>query len=74
MCIRDRDYSENYIEAGGRNDFSNYYTAKYNWAKFDESLKAKMIVATHNLVSDRSFNEFQLILCRNCLLYTSRCV
>lgn len=64
-----KEYSENYIEAGGRNDFSNYYTAKYNWAKFDESLKAKMIVATHNLVSDRSFNEFQLILCRNVLIY-----
>ena len=28
-----------------------------------------MIFSTHNLVSDRSFNEFQLILCRNVLIY-----
>jgi chemotaxis protein methyltransferase CheR len=28
-----------------------------------------MIFATHNLVSDRSFNEFQLILCRNVMIY-----
>jgi chemotaxis protein methyltransferase CheR len=28
-----------------------------------------MIFATHNLVSDASFNEFQLILCRNVLIY-----
>ena len=28
-----------------------------------------MIVSTHNLVSDRSFNEFQMILCRNVLIY-----
>jgi chemotaxis protein methyltransferase CheR len=31
-----------------------------------------MVVATHNLVSDRSFNEFQLILCRNVLIYFDR--
>ena len=31
-----------------------------------------MIVSTHNLVSDRSFNEFQLIICRNVLIYFSK--
>lgn len=62
-------YSENYIASGGRNDFSKYYTAKYDWVKFDDKLTSKMIVATHNLVSDRSFNEFQLIICRNVLIY-----
>ncbi|WEK34597.1 MAG: protein-glutamate O-methyltransferase CheR [Candidatus Pseudobacter hemicellulosilyticus] len=67
-----RQYSENYIRSGGKHDFSQYYTAKYDWAKFDESLAAKMVVATHNLVSDRSFNEFQLILCRNVLIYFDR--
>ncbi|WP_254640104.1 protein-glutamate O-methyltransferase CheR [Chitinophaga sp. GbtcB8] len=64
-----KQYSENYILSGGKHDFSKYYTAKYNWAKFDDRLKAKMIVATHNLVSDRSFNEFVLIFCRNVLIY-----
>lgn len=62
-------YSENYILAGGKKDFSSYYTAKYDLAKFDQHLKSKMITATHNLVSDRSFNEFQLIFCRNVLIY-----
>ena len=64
-----KQYSENYILSGGKRDFSSYYTAKYEWAKFDERLKEKMIVATHNLVSDRSFNEFQMIFCRNVLIY-----
>lgn len=64
-----KDYSENYILSGGKKDFSSYYTAKYDLAKFDEGLTSKMIVATHNLVSDRSFNEFQLIFCRNVLIY-----
>lgn len=62
-------YSENYIQSGGKKDFSTYYTAKYDWAKFEDRLKSKMIVATHNLVSDRSFNEFQIIFCRNVLIY-----
>lgn len=67
-----KQYSENYIESGGRNEFSKYYTAKYNLVKFDESLKEKMIISTHNLASDRSFNEFQLILCRNVMIYFDR--
>ena len=64
-----KGYSENYIESGGKEDFSKYYVAKYDYAMFEEKLKRKMIFATHNLVSDRSFNEFQLILCRNVLIY-----
>ncbi|HEV2482041.1 MAG TPA: protein-glutamate O-methyltransferase CheR [Puia sp.] len=65
-------YSENYIQSGGVQDFSSYYTANYHLAKFDSSLTGKMIFSTHNLVSDFSFNEFQLILCRNVLIYFER--
>jgi chemotaxis protein methyltransferase CheR len=67
-----RKYSENYIQSGGNNDFSSYYSSNYNLAKFDESLSEKMIFATHNLVADSSFNEFQLILCRNTLIYFNK--
>lgn len=64
-----KQYSENYNLSGGSRDFSEYYSANYNLAKIDETLKSKMIFSTHNLVSDHSFNEFQLILCRNVLIY-----
>lgn len=64
-----KQYSENYIRSGGSEDFSTYYTAHYDSAKFDDRLGERMILATHNLVSDRSFNEFQLILCRNVMIY-----
>lgn len=66
---RMQQFSENYIASGGKRDFSTYYTAQYGWAKFNQRLKQKMIAAMHNLVSDRSFNEFQLIFCRNVLIY-----
>ncbi|WP_138475233.1 CheR family methyltransferase [Dyadobacter bucti] len=64
-----KQYSESYIASGGVNDFSTYYTANYGQAKFDQSLAEKIIISTHNLVSDGSFNEFDLILCRNVLIY-----
>lgn len=64
-----KQYSENYIQSGGKKDFSSYYTAQYNSAKFDDFLGKKIVLATHNLVSDGSFNEFQLILCRNVMIY-----
>jgi len=64
--------SENYIKAGGKNDFSIYYQANYNSAKFDASLSERMIFSNHNLVADTSFNEFQLILCRKVLIYFNR--
>lgn len=64
-----KQYSENYIQSGGTKDFSGYYIANYGWAKFSDEFSAKMVFSQHNLVSDSSFNEFDLILCRNVLIY-----
>jgi len=64
-----KQYSENYMASGGKKDFSDYYTANYGLAKFGGDLSEKMVFSQHNLVSDRSFNEFDLILCRNVLIY-----
>ena len=64
-----KDYSENYRDSGGQEDFSNYYIANYGNAKFSEDLIKKMVFSQHNLVSDTSFNEFDMIFCRNVLIY-----
>ena len=64
-----KQYSENYMVSGGNKDFSHYYTANYGLAKFEEDLLEKMVFSQHNLISDTSFNEFDLILCRNVLIY-----
>jgi chemotaxis protein methyltransferase CheR len=65
-------YSQNYLASGGAGDFSSYYTANYGQAKFSGELSAKIIFSTHNLVSDSSFNVFDLIMCRNVLIYFNR--
>jgi len=66
---RMKQYSENYIASQGKEDFSSYYTASYAHAIFDKTLSKHMVFSTHNLVSESSFNQFQLIVCRNVLIY-----
>jgi chemotaxis protein methyltransferase CheR len=67
-----REYTQNYIRAGGQRAFSEYYLAKYDGAQFQRSLVENVVFAQHNLVSDRSFNEFNVILCRNVMIYFDR--
>ena len=67
-----QDYTRNYRNSGGKEVFSGYYTAKYDNVVFDASLRKNMVFALHNLTSDRSFNEFNLILCRNVMIYFDR--
>ncbi|MDB5106297.1 MAG: methylase of chemotaxis methyl-accepting protein [Fibrobacteres bacterium] len=64
-----RKYTQNYIAAGGKRAFSDYYTAKYNSAIINSSLRKNIVFGQHNLVSDGSFNEFQVIFCRNVLIF-----
>ena len=66
---RMQEYTDNYIRAGGKKSFSEYYTAKYGGALFDQSLTKNVVFSQHNLVTDRSFSEFNVILCRNVLIY-----
>jgi chemotaxis protein methyltransferase CheR len=67
-----REYTQNYIKAGGKRAFSEYYLAKYDGAQFQRSLIENVVFAQHNLVSDRSFNEFNVIICRNVMIYFDR--
>jgi chemotaxis protein methyltransferase CheR len=67
-----QEYTENYLAAGGSRSFSDYYLAKYDRAQFDRSLRENVVFAAHNLVSDRSFNEFHVIICRNVMIYFDR--
>lgn len=62
-------YTAGYYAAGGKQDFSSYYTSNYGNVKFDSNLIKNAIFYPHNLASDFSFNEFHLILCRNVLIY-----
>jgi chemotaxis protein methyltransferase CheR len=64
-----KHYSENYLQIGGTHSLSDYYSAAYDAASINHSLKKNVLFSSHNLVSDGVFNEFQLISCRNVLIY-----
>jgi chemotaxis protein methyltransferase CheR len=64
-----QEYSANYIKAGGKETLSSYYTAKYDHAIFRAALRKNMVFSQHNLASDGPFNEFNVILCRNVMIY-----
>jgi chemotaxis protein methyltransferase CheR len=67
-----QEYTQNYLRAGGTRSFSEYYTAAYDGALFSPALRERVVFAQHNLVDDRSFAEFNVILCRNVMIYFDR--
>jgi chemotaxis protein methyltransferase CheR len=64
--------SKNYIESGGRTSFSDYYDVRSDLVKFDASIIRNVVFAQHNLATDASFNEFNVVFCRNVLIYFNR--
>jgi chemotaxis protein methyltransferase CheR len=64
-----REHTLAYQRAGGACDFSSYYTTDHENAVFRKSLRRQLVFSQHNLVCDSVFNEFQLVVCRNVLLY-----
>lgn len=67
-----QEYTHLYLKAGGKRSFSEYYTAAYNSAIFRSSLRENIVFSQHNLATDSSFNEFNVILCRNVLIYFNK--
>ncbi len=69
---RMKDFTVNYRKAGGLASFADYYTARYDNAIMDNSLKKNIVFSNHNLVTDSVFGEMDMIMCRNVLIYFNR--
>ena len=66
------EYEENYKKSGGKFSLSNYYEVNEEVVVFRQDLAKRMVFSPHNLAIDQSFNEFNLILCRNVMIYFNR--
>jgi chemotaxis protein methyltransferase CheR len=69
---RVKAYTENYLKAGGKESFSDYYNANYNYVLMEKFLKENLIFAEHNLAVDTVFSEVNMVVCRNVMIYFNR--
>lgn len=56
-----------YRESGGKSTLEDYISFDGDSPSIDASLRENIVFSTHSLVSDGSFNEFQMIICRELL-------
>lgn len=63
---------ENYYKAGGSNNFNDFFDYKNEFYNLDKSLIEYVTFKRHNLVSDAAFTKFDLILCRNVMIYFNK--
>ena len=59
----------NYREAGGRGELADRFHDNGYHLRIDERYRSRLLFHHHSLAHDGVFNEFQLILCRNVLIY-----
>ncbi|GAC1427188.1 MAG: hypothetical protein NVSMB6_27420 [Burkholderiaceae bacterium] len=60
-------YDAAYRQSGGRRRLADYCSEQQGQMAFAPSLRSNLIWAQYGLATDRSFNEFQLIVCRRVL-------
>lgn len=60
---------DNYIKSGGKEIFDDYFIKKGKYYKVKRFLQEKILFCNHNLVTDGVINEFQLIICKNVIIY-----
>jgi len=65
-------FLNHYMEMGGVKNFAEYFKFYNDFFIINDDIKNKILFFKHNLVTDGSLNEFQLIFCRNVLIYFNK--
>jgi chemotaxis protein methyltransferase CheR len=61
------EYQESYFKSGGTADLAGYFDVMDGRAVLVASLRSRITWAQYNMVTDASFNEFQMIICQRAL-------
>lgn len=62
-------YERNYKASGGKENFISYLNNGSNSLQFKSFFSNKISFSTHNLASGTYINKFNLIICRNVVIY-----
>lgn len=62
-------FKENYRKYDEKDDFEQYFNVNDDFFEVNTEIKEKVLFFKHNLVTDASINEFNIIFCRNVLIY-----
>jgi chemotaxis protein methyltransferase CheR len=60
---------KNYVRFGGENELNSYCEVKNGLAYMDKSLVKDVSYRKHDLVNGIVFNKFDIVLCRNVMIY-----
>ena len=60
---------KNFDAIGLDDTLNNYVVKNENFITIDKSIQEKTLFFQHNLVEDSSFNEFDIIICKNVIIY-----
>jgi chemotaxis protein methyltransferase CheR len=60
-------YQESYYKSGGTAQLADYFDVAEGRATLLEPLRSRITWAQYNMVTDASFNEFQMIVCQRAL-------
>jgi chemotaxis protein methyltransferase CheR len=60
-------YQESYYKSGGTAQLADYFDVAEGRATLLEPLRSRITWAQYNMVTDASFNEFQMIICQRAL-------
>jgi len=62
-------FRKNYKEAGGEFELDYYFNEYEDFIHLKKEIRERILFFKHNLVMDGALNEFNLIFCRNVMIY-----
>ena len=65
-------FLKNYYKAGGNESFSSYFNDYGDFVEVKDEIKKNILFFKHNLVKGGKINDFQVIFCRNVMIYFDR--